>query len=483
MKLRIQQLSAVMVLVGFLTGCDFVKTCESKLDSYFTDDRFPTLYSKNEQNQCETVNARFAETGTYFSDNACTTPINFVKEEKAQYCAREFKSTDVKYGSAEDVAPNSDAWSLGYSSVIPATIGTDGGYKELSGKYDFKPEIPLLQRVEYKKRGGCSLEMRVYKKAGSHSGTPIVMLHGGGWQYRRDTAHSAEALISRFTEENFVVYMPFYRLLDHKSDQAPEACNGATSDVDNLALIKQDNKDAINWIIQNNQKYTSSSEKLRLTGQSAGGFMAVYLAQQFPNQVEKIAPMYGAPDLKHQLFEVKKNRFTGIYLGQFFKLVAGKPFLSLINVSYDKNPDDTDSTIKTNSLLEAVSNNPSNFPRAFITHGSKDIVVSPSQSVRLCDALTGNLSKNDASIYVQTALNKNYLQQENKQIVEFTDGEYKQNCGNGSELHILEKGGHHFDYNCLLSAKNSKGMNCRTNDEGGTDKAIELIEKMVEWLK
>lgn len=483
MKLRIQQFSAVMVLAGFLTGCDFAKTCESKLDSYFTDDRYPTLYSKNEQGQCKAVNAKSAETGTYFSDDKCTMSINFVKEEKGLFCAREFKSTDVKYGSAEDVAPNSDAWSLGYSSVIPATIGTDGSYQELSEKYDFKPQIPLLQRVEYKNRGGCSLEMRVYKKAGNNSGIPIVMLHGGGWQYRRDTAHSAEALISRFTEEDFVVYMPFYRLLDHKSNQAPEACNGATATGDNLALIKQDNKDAIDWIIENNKKYTSSSEKLRLTGQSAGGFMAVYLAQQFPNHVEKIAPMYGAPDLKHLLFEVKKSRFTGIYLGQFFKLVAGKPFLSQIKVSYDSTPDDTDPTIKENSLLEVVSNNPSNFPSAFITHGSTDIVVSPSQSVRLCDALTGNLNKDDASIYVQTAMNKSYLQRENKKIVEFTDGVYNQNCGNDSELHILEKGGHHFDYNCLLNAKDAKGMNCRTSDESGTDKAIEIIKEMVEWLK
>lgn len=483
MRLRIQHISTVVLLSGFLTGCDFVKTCESKLDSYFTDDRYPTLYSKDKQNQCQAVSAKSAKTGIYFSDNTCTTSINFVKEEKSQYCTREFKSIDVKYGSAEDVEPNSDTWSLGYSSVIPATIGTDGGYRELSEKYDFKPQIPLLQRVEYKKTGGCSLEMRVYKKAGNNSGTPIVMLHGGGWQYRRSTAHSAEALISRFTEENFVVYMPFYRLLDHKSDQAPVACNGATSNMDNLALIKQDNKDAITWIIENNKKYTSSSEKLRLTGQSAGGFMAVYLAQQFPDQVEKIAPMYGAQDLKHLLFEVKKNRFTGIYLGQFFKLITGKPLLSQIKVSYGRQPDDTDSTIKNNSLLEAISSNPSNFPSAFITHASNDIVVSPSQSVRLCDALTGNLNKDDASIYVQTAKNKRYLQQENKKIVEFTDGVYTQNCGEGSELYILEKGGHHFDYNCLLDATNAGGLNCRTVDKNGTDKAIQVIKKMVEWLK
>ncbi|CCN69239.1 alpha/beta hydrolase [Vibrio nigripulchritudo] len=408
----------------------------------------PKLYQRH--GQCLTVDTANAGRDWYYSDSQCQNSLEYKNEAAVNYCVRDFDYRGENYGNSQDLNYVQDAWMPGHHAALPiSTLDHD------------LTELPLLQRNTYKTtygdRGACHLEMRVYKNADLQNGTPLVMIHGGGWLQRLETARSAETQIAHFTKAGFVVYMPFYRIADELGDAGP-ACNGVT-----IEDSKQDIKDAFRWVQANNHKFTQSDKSVRVMGQSAGGHMSVWLAQQFPGVIEKVAPMFPVPDFAHQLKEVQNNEYLSRcdsvdentldcnYIGWMITTLTGKTHWDELTGS--------EPIITKNSLLQAVEADPQNTPAMFITHGMADEIVSVSQALRLCNAVSGDIENGPAQ----------------KANLQFVDQREVIQCANGSELHLLEKAGHHFD-TC------GNGL-CDVGGEVGVAAARQTLKDMIEWLK
>ncbi|MDK2596949.1 alpha/beta hydrolase [Pseudoalteromonas obscura] len=419
-------------IAGILQGASY---CFAAVASKPATSLLPKLYSQD--GQCKVQSADSAHRSWYYTDAQCTTAIEYKNESDTEFCLREFDFRAERYGNSEDLNYVHDAWMPGYSATLPITT-----------KPQSFAETPLVQRTTYKttynERGSCHLEMRVYKNANNHNATPVMMIHGGGWLERLGTARTAEAQIAHFTDAGFVVYMPFYRLVENI--EAGPACNRV-----NIEDSKQDIRDAFLWVQANNAHYTTSEKSLRITGQSAGGHMAVWLSQQFPTKVDKIAPMFPVPDFAHQLKEVQDGSYVHGYIEWMIATLSGKERWQDLTGN--------EPVIVNNSLLEAIEQAPHLAPDMFISHGMADTIVSPTQSLRLCNALAGNISSGPAQAN-ELAFTKQYAQIQ---------------CREGSELHLLEKAEHHFD-----------GCGLGLCDVGGQDGLIAtqaLMDNMIEWLK
>ncbi|TMP29640.1 hypothetical protein CWB99_08550 [Pseudoalteromonas rubra] len=399
-------------------------------------DLLPELFHYQD-GRCLVVQDEVMEQGRYYSDSQCRIDIDYKTESDIDFCVREFDHKAEKYGSTADLHSTRDAWMPGYSATLPVTTRPQSF-----------SEIPLLQRSTYKRvhneQGTCHLEMRVYKNMDQHSATPIMLIHGGGWLARLKTARLMEAQIAQLTEAGFVVYMPFYRLAQEQ--EAGPACNNVS-----IEDSKNDIRDAYLWVLFNNYKYTHSFKSIRLLGQSAGGHMAVWLSQQFPFLINKIAPMFPVADFAHQLKELQDGSYTHSYIKNMLAILSGKSDWQELSGN--------EPLIVNNSLLDYIEQYPGIAPDMFISHGMADVIVSPSQSLRLCNALSGDINGGPAQV---NALNFN---QQYAQI----------QCRSGSELHLLENAGHHFD-GCGLGL-------CDVGGEQGSVATKALMENMVNWLK
>lgn len=410
--------------------------CLRAVGSRSSNPLLPTLYKQD--GQCTAVSALDAKRDWYYTDQQCSNSIEYKQGSDTQYCLRNFDYTARNYGNSRDLNHVQDAWIPGYQSTLPITTLPHS-----------TTQLPLLQRNTYKttynKNGACHLEMRVYKKANSHNATPLMLIHGGGWVARQDTGRLAEVQIAHFTEAGFMVYMPFYRLVSNVGD-AGAKCNNV-----DIEESKQDIKDAFLWAQNNNSNYTTSDKSIRIMGQSAGGHMAVWLSQQFPDKIDKIAPMFPVPDFAHQLQEVQNGSYDKSYIKWMLTQLTGK--VSWQDLSMQ------DPIITNNSLLQSIEIDPDNAPAMFISHAMKDDIVSVSQAMRLCNATSGDIIRGPA--------------QKNSLI--FNEQHSITQCNAKSELHLLEFGSHHFDV-CYE----------RPCDEGGLqgEQAIKsIMTSMINWLK
>lgn len=448
----------------FIALVDRATVCREVLKARPDASRHPMFYEQSASGACTAANSYTLQSGRYYADEYCETEFDYVLESDLDYCLREFDVKNIEHGNSKDLPDDYQSWQLGYSSIIDASTWSD--------EY---AEVPLLQRQTYaiKDNGSaqCHLEMRVYKKAGNESGTPLMLLHGGGWLIRYPTALRAEAQIAHLTEAGFVVYMPFYRLIEQ--DQGGAACNNVT-----VEDTKLDIKSAFEWIKANNDRYTTSDEGYRLIGQSAGGHMGIWLAQQFPGEIEKLAPMFGVPDFGHQIYELKttengKPLYESDYIsGMTMKVIntyhaaqqPPLPELTFDELDLNNLPD----IVKMNSMLNPVEDDPNLFPSVFAVHGMADTIVSPSQTIRICNALNQELD---------SGLKKNDLTDS-----DFNQGQFSAYCGNGSEIHLLKNAEHHFDYNCSFDFLAKNGCRAGNNDDD-TQAAASVLQNMVEWLK
>ncbi|KID56286.1 hypothetical protein JF50_18720 [Pseudoalteromonas luteoviolacea] len=417
---------------SIVTGASY---CFAAVASKPSPSLLPTLYSQD--GQCNAIDTALAKRNWYYTDPQCKTAIEYKNESDTEFCLREFDYKAQRYGNSEDLNFVQDAWMPGYTATLPITT-----------KPQSFAEIPLVQRTTYKttfnERGACHLEMRVYKNANNHNAIPIMMIHGGGWLERLGTARTAEAQLAQFTDAGFVVYMPYYRLVEDR--EAGPACNQV-----NIEDSKQDIRDAFLWVQANNANYTNSDKSVRITGQSAGGHMAVWLSQQFPNKVDKIAPMFPVADFAHQLKEVQDGTYVHGYIERMIAILSGK--------AHWQDLTGNEPVVLNNSLLEAIEHAPAQAPEMFISHGMADTIVSPSQSLRLCNALSGSIATGPAQAN-SLVFNKQYAQVQ---------------CRDGSELHLLEKAEHHFD-GCGLGL-------CDVGGQDGLVAAQALMTNMIEWLK
>jgi acetyl esterase/lipase len=273
--------------------------------------------------------------------------------------------------------------------------------------------------------GTCKLEMRVYKRDVNQAGLkPLLAIHGGGWKYRGLSFYGMESQISHFTDQGFVVFAPFYRLAG--DIDANTECNKATGE-----QINQDVDAALTWVQNNMTGYgVTPGERVRLFGQSAGAQLAGWLLTHRPNDVQKALLMYAPGDAQDYINNYQaytsgqpySPAYTGAFSGRgveyseaYLSTVPGTPG-NLRDIS------PTSSLVLNNSFPGIVAGSPSYYPPVFLVHGRQDQIVPAIQSVRLCNAYTGNPASGPASI--------------------LSGGLY--NCGN-SRLGLVDGAAHGFE--------------------------------------
>ena len=209
------------------------------IDSVFADMPVAPLYSVTD-NGCEAVRPDSAEVD-YFSDDSCSSLVNFTPTDRVDHCALLLDSTGL--GEGGDIGDNT--WTLSPGSRF------DLGALSLEDV-----QQPYMQSTIYRRIntdvGECELEMRVYA---SHPAVenqkPLIAFHGGSWSGRGFGFFGLELTIPHYVEQGFVVFAPFYRLLGDSEGSA--ACHNAT-----IGDIVEDANAALEWV-QRCLLYTSDA--------------------------------------------------------------------------------------------------------------------------------------------------------------------------------------------------------------------------------
>jgi len=343
--------------------------------------------------------------GAWFTNNQCTVPVTFTKTELQSYCAAADNRAEL--GNGLNVISNS--WTLNPGNQL------DLGARSLEGVTQ-----PYMQRLVYRQvqtpRGRCDLEMRIYKKHPGDTGQrSMIMLHGGSWTSRTFGNLGLELAVPHFVDKGFVVYSPFYRLLDETDSSS--ACNQAQ-----FSEIVTDANAALDWVLDNASQYGSSGLPI-VFGQSAGGHLALSLSVNRPSSVSGAVLMYPPTDFTDFLQRVQSGAYTNPQgLSVLERVVGTTPESASISLPL----------VGENSFPTRLATEGGVWPPMFIVQGSDDDLVEPRQSVRLCNALAGRaLGAVDVEVGEASEL---------RDVL---------NCGNSTQpasvLHLIKLGKHALD--------------------------------------
>ncbi|MEJ2693830.1 MAG: alpha/beta hydrolase, partial [Candidatus Thiodiazotropha sp.] len=298
----------------------------------------------------------------------------------------------------------------------------------------------------YRGDGSCSLEMRVYKKNIAATGLkPLLAIHGGSWKYRGFGFFGLESQISHYTDQGFVVFAPFYRLVG-ESDGNIE-CNGDVT-WDNIVA---DIEAALGWVNANASRYGASGS-VNVMGQSAGAHLAGWLATHRPADIDRVLMMYPPTDFRDMVDEYNYGSYTNRAGVSALMGVLGEKVDSV----------DVNSTaIVENSFPAIVAQNPASYPESFMLHGIADELVPSRQSVRLCNGYAGNVVGTTA---VDDGGNPAL-------------GSYRRtyNCDDKAQLHLFAEAFHILDV-CV------PGVACLAGGEQSQDAIRCSLDEAINWL-
>jgi len=357
----------------------------------------------NQNGLCEAV-VPDAENNAFFTDENCTAPVTYTRTSMQDFCAIAADTAELGNG----VGIREDAWTLTPGNRL------DLGARSLDGVTQ-----PYMQRLVYRQvqtpRGRCDLEMRVYKNHPASTGQrSMIALHGGSWTSRSFGYLGLELSVAHYVDQGFVVYAPFYRLLDNTDSSA--ACNQAE-----FSQIVDDGGAALDWVLDNASRFGSSGTPI-VFGQSAGAHLALSLSINRPTSISGSILLYPPTDFADFLGRVGSGAYTNPQGLSVLERVVGSADASAVTLP----------VVIDNSFPTTIAEQGGELPPMFIVHGSADSLVEPRHSVRLCDAIAGrNLAGID-----QELGNTNDL----REVIQ---------CGNAtepaSELHLFRLGEHALD--------------------------------------
>lgn len=415
---------------------------------------------------CTAVDPRNPGSGPFFAASSCATEIGFQRENFAAFCHESFTpkpnpllgnaaawpTSNVEIDVLSTLPSVSSKWTL--SSTAQLAVGVEPISKN---------SIPFVKRINFRQAGSCALEMRVYKKnIVATNLTPLLWVHGGAWTYRSSGFLGMESLVSNYTEDNFVVFAPFYRLAGDKDGSAE--CRNATWQ-DMVADVEA----ALDWVKANGASLgADTSNKIAVTGQSAGAHLAGWLMTHRANEVSRGLLVYPPTDLNDFL-----TRLQGVNGASF------PPLSDSANTPYDPRtgqenvetylqlPKGSARTVdlnnpqpylSENSFAQKIAANAAAYPPAFILHGTRDSLLTYSQSQVLCQAYGG-------------VVNVDWLATPDLRAI-FP-------CGSRSgQLHLFKEADHVFE---VCPFTNIAGA-CRAGSAASASLLVDSIQKGRRWL-
>ena len=386
-----------------------------------------------------------------FADSECTNAIVVTEQPQQQFCTLALDPLQLGVGTGLPTFPHNE-WAQ--------TPGTrfDIGAASLEGL-----NSPYVQQVTYKQvltdSGVCDLEMRIYKNDLAATGLKsLVALHGGSWRARGFGFFGLEMTVPQFTAQDYVVFAPFYRLIDTR--EGPPACHGATID-----QVREDAASALQWVIDNAASY-GANDFPTVFGQSAGAHLSTSLVADFPEQIANAVLFYPPTDFTEFGLRILDGSYTNEQgLGILRALLGVEP--EAIDVSATPIPE--------NTFPSQILPIRDTVPPVFMLHGLADELVEATQSTLLCGALGGDVSAiPDRDFWMQ--------QPDLRHIIECDD--------RGSQLHLILEGDHALDVCftnnillqdlCLSGSQQSRQLVASSINDASSWAALVAEERLAE---
>ena len=299
----IEVLLELVVLEGaereaYLAALGASLSCDVLLTAFQTPLQSVPLYTLNNQ-VCEIADLSAANPTEHFTDTQCTVAVAYRSTGNTEYCL------DYVGDQAGSLLGNAASWVADTNQAndpLPAVASrawttVPGTQLDLGVLPLTDNRQPYMKQLSYKSvvdvprgNGSCELEMRVYKNDIAATGLrPLIALHGGTWRHRGSSFLGLEASVSHLTERGFIVFAPFYRLVD-ESDGNVE-CNAVS-----WREVTADTESALDWVLANGADLGAANEPVSVYGQSAGAHLSGWLAAHRPNDVRKALLYYGPTD-------------------------------------------------------------------------------------------------------------------------------------------------------------------------------------------
>lgn len=388
---------------------------------------------------CEMIDPASAAAGSYFTDAACTTQIDFQPTDQLEFCSAAVDKPNL--GNADDLQGQPAAWTL-----------SPGNLYDLGARPLRDVSQPYMQRTTYREvstdAGICRLEMRVYKSRPDAAGLKsMIMLHGGSWTSRGFGFFGLEMTVPHFTSEGYVVFAPFYRLLDSVEGNA--ACHNST-----ITDITEDAAFALDWVLENAAQFGGDDYPV-VFGQSAGAHLAASLSVHQSEKVSNALLFYPPTDFTDFALRALDGSYTDEQGLGILERVMGTT-IDMVDISASPVPE--------NSFPQMVEPNPEAFPPMFFLHGLADTLVEARQSVRLCHALAGAI---ESGAVPDSYLSDSAL----RQVYRCDDRD--------SEIHLVKEGSHALDV--CISSNIVLQASCLSGSEASRVEVADSIGNAIEW--
>ena len=400
--------------------------------------RAAPLYRRDGGACLVTPAAAITRAGTYYADPLCRQPLAVRPLGLAEWCRTSLNRERLGDGAA--LAGQPPAWHLSPGTRMDMALVSTAGLDQ-----------PWLTERVYKTvdtpAGRCALVMRIFQaRPGRRGDRPLLALHGGSWQYRRNGALGIEVTAAHYTGRGFVLFAPFYRLAGHHD--GPAACQGASG-----ADILADVADALDWVRAHGAEFGAAPGPVWLTGQSAGAHLAAWLAVHRPARVARALLLYPPTDMADYLRQWRAGALGDDPPG----LKALAAFLDLD----EPTAVDLDAPLVRDNSLPALAAARPALPPLYLVHGGADELVPARQSARLCNALGGDPDHGPAEALASGP--------GAPRLQGFA-------CdGRGSRLQVVTAGRHMLDL-CLL------GLWCPAGDEADQSAARQALSAGYDWL-
>ncbi|MBY4678822.1 alpha/beta hydrolase family protein [Marinobacterium arenosum] len=367
-----------------------------------------------------------------YGDRFCRQPLPYRLTHYYEFCSDYAQSG--RLGDASDLDGEPAPWTLDPASRLALPVEPlwfnhqpyMQRYRYVTRQVGETRRLPVDTELYLRRGSGeCALEMRVFKRHPQAAGLkPLILFHSGGLQQRGLHSLALQSQVSLYTDQGFLVFMPFLRTLG--DGDGPVECRDS-----DWAGVKADADSALQWVRRHASALGGNGDRPALMGAGSGGLLAGWLSLQRADQVAGTLLLYPFVDSADLLGMIKHGQYRESKGVKLLQLLTGRQDLDRLSP--------TDPLILDTSLAAQAGRLPSaGRPPLRIIHGERDRRIPLRQSQRLCQAW-------------QPA-----------------------GCQEGQLIRIAEAG-YQLDY-CLL------GVDCPAGDADSRQQVREALQQARRWL-